>query len=63
MSRHAFIHLSCLLLLASSLGAGVNTGPGCGRKTGTRKENSARSLNQTRAFYADIRACRVSCGN
>lgn len=44
-------------------GDGVNTGPKCGRRTGTNKANSALSLNQTRAFFAEIRACQVSCGN
>ena len=43
-----------------SCGDGVNTGPKCGRKTGTNRENSARSLNQTRAFYAEIHRALVA---
>ena len=42
-------------------GDGTTTGPKCGRKTGTNKENSAKSLNQTRDFWVDIRDCQVSC--
>ncbi len=42
-------------------GDGTSTGPKCGRKTGSNKANSARSLNQSRAFYAGVRACQKSC--
>lgn len=46
-----------------SCGNGSTTGPKCGRRTGTNKENCARSLNLSRAYYAGVRDCRVSCGN
>ena len=43
-------------------GDGVSTGPKCGRKTGSNRANSAKSLNKTRDFFAGMRACKVDCG-
>lgn len=42
-------------------GDGVEAGPKCGRRTGTARANNARSLNQTREFYASVFSCRVDC--
>ncbi len=47
--------------LDKECGDGVTTGPKCGRKTGSSKANSGRSLNTTRAFYASMRECKVNC--
>jgi len=43
-------------------GDGATTGPRCGRKTGANRADNARSLNESREFYASVRPCRVACG-
>jgi hypothetical protein len=43
-------------------GDGTTTGPRCGRKTGSNRANNAKSLNNTREFYAALRECKVDCG-
>ena len=42
-------------------GDGVVSGPKCGRKTGKARADNARSLNNTREYYPEARACRVRC--
>ncbi len=43
-------------------GAGVTSGPRCGRRTGKGNADCARSLNNTREFYAAVLPCKVRCG-
>ena len=47
--------------LDKGCGDGVTTGPKCGRRTGSNRADNARSLNETREFYASVRACRIDC--
>jgi len=49
--------------LPLTCGDGSNTGPRCGRKTGSNKADGARSLNKTRQVYTEIRACEVDCAD
>ena len=43
-------------------GNGVTSGPRCGRRTGKNNADCARSLNNTREFFAAASPCEVRCG-